>query len=62
MVPLMFLAVLGGAETFDPLTLFTPVTETAFASGSILTWIVGVPPVAAIRRVGRSLYQIADVD
>jgi amino acid transporter len=68
MVPLVFVAVLGGAETFDPLTLFTQVTEKAFGSGSIVTWIVGIPLVVAlllsvlnaIMGVGRSLYQIAD--
>jgi amino acid transporter len=68
MVPLVFVAVLGGAETFDPLTLFTQVTEKAFGSGSIVTWIVGIPLVVAlllsvlnaIMGVGRSLYQIAE--
>jgi amino acid transporter len=68
MVPLVFVAVLGQAETFDPLTLFTQVTETAFGSGSIVTWIVGIPLVVAlllsvlnaIMGVGRSLYQLSE--
>lgn len=68
MVPLVFVAVLGGAENLDPLTLFTQVTEKAFGSGSLVTWIVGIPLVIAlllsvlnaIMGVGRSLYQIAE--
>lgn len=68
MVPLVFVAVLGTTESFDPLTLFTQVTEKAFGTGTIVTWIVGIPLIVAlllsvlnaIMGVGRSLYQIAE--
>ena len=69
MIPVMFVAVLGVAESFDPLTVFTEFTRRVFDStGSWVDYAIGIPLIVAlllsvlnaIMGCGRSLYQIAE--
>lgn len=68
-IPTMFVVVLGVAESFDPLTVFTDFTGRVF--GTSAPWVryfIGIPLILAlllsvlnaIMGVGRSLYQVAD--
>jgi amino acid transporter len=65
-LPLMFVVVLGRAET-DPLTAFLAYTEAIFGAGAWIKWIIGIPLVVAlllsvlnaIMGCGRALYQVA---
>jgi amino acid transporter len=68
-IPLMFVAVLGTAKSFDPLTVFTEYTRKVFgANGSWVDYLIGIPLIVAlllsvlnaIMGCGRSLYQIAE--
>ncbi len=68
LTPIAFVGVLGGASTFDPLTVYTEFTTALFGEGSLVQWIVGIPLVVAlllsvlnaIMGCARSLYQIAE--
>ena len=67
-LPLMMVAVLGGASSADPLTVFLQYTERILGSSAWARWAVGLMLVVAlllsvqnaIMGVGRSLYQIAE--
>ncbi len=69
-IPLVFVLVLGTAESFDPLTVFTDFSSRVFdtSSGGALKWLIGIPLVVAlllsvlnaIMGVGRSLFQVAE--
>ncbi len=68
LTPVAFVGVLGGASTFDPLTVYTDFTKALFGPDSPVTLIVGIPLVVAlllsvlnaIMGCARSLYQIAE--
>lgn len=68
LTPVAFVGVLGGADTFDPLTVYTQFTQKLFGEGSLVQWIVGIPLIVAlmlsvlnaIMGCARSLYQIAE--
>ena len=69
MTPVVFVAVLGVAESFDPLTVYTDFTAKVFGSeGTWVQYAIGIPLVVAlllsvlnaIMGCGRSLYQIAE--
>ena len=68
-LPVMLFAVLGVAESIDPLTIFTDYTRKVFGSnGSWVDYAIGIPLIVAlllsvlnaIMGCGRSLYQIAE--
>ena len=68
MIPVMFVVVLGVAETFDPLTVFTDFSARVFGtSAGWVKWFIGIPLVVAlilsvlnaIMGCARSLYQVA---
>ncbi len=69
-IPLVFVLVLGTAESFDPLTVFTDFSGRVFdtTSGGVLQWLIGIPLIVAlllsvlnaIMGVGRSLFQVAE--
>lgn len=69
-IPLVFVLVLGNADSFDPLTVFTDFSSRVFdtTSGGALKWLIGIPLVVAlllsvlnaIMGVGRSLFQVAE--
>lgn len=69
-IPLVFVLVLGNADSFDPLTVFTDFSSRVFdtTSGGALQWLIGIPLVIAlllsvlnaIMGVGRSLFQVAE--
>lgn len=67
-IPMSLVLVLGNAESFDPLTVFTDFTTTVFGTSSALKWLVGIPLIVAlllsvlnaIMGVGRSLFQVAE--
>lgn len=68
LTPVAFVGVLGGASTFDPLTVYTQFTTALFGEGSLVQWVVGIPLIVAlllsvlnaIMGCARSLYQIAE--
>jgi len=69
MIPLMFVAVLGTAKSFDPLTVFTDFSSRVFGtSAGWVKWAIGIPLIVAlllsvlnaIMGVGRSLFQVAE--
>jgi len=69
MTPLVFVAVLGSAKSFDPLTVYTDFTAKVFGSnGTWVQYLIGIPLIVAlllsvlnaIMGCGRSLYQIAE--
>ena len=68
LTPIAFVGVLGGAKTFDPLTVYTQFTAALFGEGSLVQWVVGIPLIVAlmlsvlnaIMGCARSLYQIAE--
>jgi amino acid transporter len=69
MIPVVFVAVLGAAKSFDPLTVFTDFTRAVFSTnGSWVDYLIGIPLIVAlllsvlnaIMGCGRSLYQIAE--
>jgi amino acid transporter len=68
MIPVMFVVVLGVAQTFDPLTVFTDFSSRVFGtSAGWVKWFIGIPLVVAlilsvlnaVMGCARSLYQVA---
>lgn len=67
-IPIMFVAVLGALETFDPLTVFTDFAEAVFGAGSWVRWFIGLTLIVAlllsvlnaIMGCARGLYQNAE--
>ncbi|MFN8459226.1 MAG: APC family permease [Anaerolineae bacterium] len=66
-LPLMLIAVLGSAESIDPLTVFLGYTQAIFGDAVWVQWLIGIPLIAALllsvlnalMGCGRSLYQVA---
>lgn len=69
-IPVAFVLVLGTAESFDPLTVFTEFSSRVLdtSAGGVVRWLIGIPLVVAlllsvlnaIMGVGRSLFQVAE--
>ncbi len=66
-LPLMLVVVLGGTESYDPLTVFLTYTQAIFGDAVWVQWLIGIPLIAALllsvlnalMGCGRSLYQVA---
>ena len=48
MIPVMFVAVLGSVDGFDPLTVFTDFAEAVFGTGSWVRWFIGLTLIVAL--------------
>ena len=68
MIPVVLVAVLGAAKSFDPLTVFTDFTRRVLGgTGSAADYLIGIPLIVAlllsvlnaIMGCGRSLFQVA---
>ena len=68
MTPLVFVGVLGAADSFDPLTLYTEFTAKLFGDAPWVQWVIGIPLILAlilsvlnaIMGCGRSLWQASE--
>jgi amino acid transporter len=66
-LPLMMVVVLGGLESFDPLTVFVTYTQAIFGTETWVQYAIGIPLILALllsvlnamMGCGRALYQVA---
>jgi amino acid transporter len=66
-LPLMMVVVLGGSDTYDPLTVFVTYTQAIFGTETWVQWVIGIPLIIALllsvlnslMGCGRALYQVA---